>query len=103
MSGGIAKGRLSEERKAWRKDHPIGFYAKPHSNGDGSTNFFKWVAGIPGKPSTDWEGGIYTVTMEFSEEYPSRPPKCKLFLKNYFTTIGFGDEFYLSSCYRLGK
>jgi ubiquitin-conjugating enzyme E2 I len=76
MSGGIAKGRLSEERKAWRKDHPIGFYAKPLANGDGSTNMFKWVAGIPGKASTDWEGGVYQVTMEFSEEYPSRPPKC---------------------------
>lgn len=76
MSGGIAKGRLSEERKAWRKDHPIGFFAKPVSNGDGSTNMFKWTAGIPGKPNTDWEGGVYQVTMEFSEEYPSRPPKC---------------------------
>jgi hypothetical protein len=26
-SGGIAQGRLSEERKAWRKDHPfVSFY-----------------------------------------------------------------------------
>lgn len=77
MSGGIAKGRLSEERKAWRKDHPIGFYAKPQVTEDGATNFFKWTAGIPGKAGTDWEGGVYQVSMEFSEEYPSRPPKCK--------------------------
>ena len=76
MSGGIAKGRLSEERKAWRKDHPIGFYAKPQVAEDGATNFFKWTAGIPGKAGTDWEGGVYQVSMEFNEEYPSRPPKC---------------------------
>ena len=76
MSGGIAKGRLGEERKAWRKDHPIGFYAKPQVTEDGATNFFKWTAGIPGKTGTDWEGGVYQVLMEFSEEYPSRPPKC---------------------------
>lgn len=24
-----------------------------------------------------WEGGEYSLTMEFSEEYPSKPPKCK--------------------------
>ena len=77
MSGGIAKGRLVEERKAWRKDHPIGFFARPESSGDGSNNLFKWTAGIPGKKGTDWEGGLYRLTMEFSEEYPSKPPKCK--------------------------
>ncbi|EEC48108.1 predicted protein [Phaeodactylum tricornutum CCAP 1055/1] len=79
MSAGIAKGRLSEERKAWRKDHPIGFYARPTSKGDGSSDMFTWEAGIPGKSGTDWEGGLFKVRMEFSEEYPSRPPKCKFF------------------------
>lgn len=39
---------------------------------------FKWVAGVPGKKGTDWEGGTYKVVMEFPEDYPSRPPKCKL-------------------------
>lgn len=80
MSAGIALGRLQEERKTWRKDHPIGFYAKPAGSGDGSTNMFLWNAGIPGKTGTDWEGGVYKVAMEFSDEYPSRPPKCKYFI-----------------------
>lgn len=26
---------------------------------------------------TDWEGGFYPVTIHFSEDYPSKPPKCK--------------------------
>jgi ubiquitin-conjugating enzyme E2 I len=77
MSSGIAIGRLKEERKAWRRDHPVGFYARPRSKGDGSTDLMVWEAGIPGKAGTDWEGGVYKVHMIFSEEYPSKPPKCK--------------------------
>ncbi|MBA0852840.1 hypothetical protein Goshw_010326, partial [Gossypium schwendimanii] len=26
---------------------------------------------------TDWEGGYFPLTLNFSEEYPSKPPKCK--------------------------
>ena len=33
--------------------------------------------GIPGKEGTIWEGGVYPLTMEFSGDYPSKPPKCK--------------------------
>ena len=90
---GIARGRLAEERKAWRRDHPFGFYARPGSQGDGSTsartrrrrplhaahyrstNLMKWEAGVPGKKGTDWEGGLFKVTMEFTEDYPSARPR----------------------------
>lgn len=67
---GIAIGRLTEERKAWRKDHPFvnintlifiiikhqnltfkiqGFIAKPVKNTDGSLNLMNWECYIPGK------------------------------------------------------
>lgn len=68
---------MAEERKAWRKDHPFGFFARPASNSDNTTNLMKWDCGVPGKKGTDWEDGIYKVTMEFTEDYPSKPPKCK--------------------------
>ncbi len=74
---GIALGRLMEERKMWRKDHPPGFYAKPMRQEDNSSNAMLWEAGIPGKEDTDWQGGVYKITMEFPAEYPSKPPKCK--------------------------
>ena len=48
---GIAIGRLTEERKNWRKDHPPGFYARPMKKDDDSTNLMVWEAGIPGKDS----------------------------------------------------
>lgn len=74
---GIAEKRLSEERKNWRKDHPPGFYARPMKKADGSLDMMKWETGIPGKEGTDWFPGMYKLTMEFPDEYPSRPPKCK--------------------------
>jgi ubiquitin-conjugating enzyme E2 I len=80
---GIAQGRLKEERKNWRRDHPFGFYARPASRSDGSMNLMIWETGIPGKEGSDWEGGVYNVRMEFSEEYPSKPPKCK-FAADFF-------------------
>ena len=46
---GIARGRLQEERKQWRQDHPIGFFARPTKN-NGVVNLMRWECGIPGKP-----------------------------------------------------
>lgn len=45
---GIARGRLLEERKQWRLDHPVGFYARPEKK-DGQSNLMRWECGIPGK------------------------------------------------------
>ena len=32
---------------------------------------------------TDWEGGFYDLTISFTDDYPSKPPKCK-FPPNFF-------------------
>ncbi|KAF8404983.1 hypothetical protein HHK36_009878 [Tetracentron sinense] len=55
----------------------MGFVAKPESAPDGSVNLMVWQCTIPGKPGTDWEGGYFPLTLHFSEDYPSKPPKCK--------------------------
>ncbi|KAL8152051.1 hypothetical protein V2J09_021859 [Rumex salicifolius] len=75
--GGIARGRLMEERKSWRKNHPHGFVARPDTLPDGTMNMMSWRCIIPGKPGTDWEGGFFPLTLHFTEDYPSKPPKCK--------------------------
>ncbi|CAJ0565866.1 unnamed protein product, partial [Mesorhabditis spiculigera] len=74
---GIAMNRLCEERKAWRKDHPFGFIAKPVKNPDGSLNLYQWECAIPGKKGSIWENGLYKLRMTFKDDYPSTPPKCK--------------------------
>ena len=75
MSKKLSTTRLAKERKDWRKDHPAGFYAKPKKNPDSSTNLLHWTCGIPGKEGTEWAGGMYKIRLEFSEDYPSVPPK----------------------------
>jgi ubiquitin-protein ligase len=45
-----------------------GFYARPVAEADNSINLMKWNCGIPGVVGTDWEGGVYKVTMEFTDE-----------------------------------
>lgn len=37
-----------EERKQWRLDHPVGFYARPEKK-DNQSNLMRWECGIPGK------------------------------------------------------
>mmetsp|Transcript_10368 Transcript_10368/g.19360 ORF Transcript_10368/g.19360 Transcript_10368/m.19360 type:complete len:151 (+) Transcript_10368:288-740(+) len=66
---------MKAERKQWRKDHPHGFYARPAKREDGSSNMLVWDCGIPGKVNTSWEGGRYTLTLKFTEDFPSAPPE----------------------------
>ena len=42
----------------------------------GAVNLLKWVCQIPGKKDTLWGSGFYPLTMEISEDYPSKPPEC---------------------------
>ncbi|KAG9397084.1 Ubiquitin-conjugating enzyme [Carpediemonas membranifera] len=73
----LARTRLNQERRLWRKDHPRGFHAKPKTKADGSgSDLFDWVCGIPGKEGTIWEGCCLRLFMQFSSDYPAKPPKC---------------------------
>lgn len=77
MSSGIARNRLMEERKQWRRDHPHGFWARPGKSEDNTLDLMNWTCGIPGKDNTPWENAVFKVVMAFPEDYPSKPPKCK--------------------------
>ena len=86
---GIALTRLSEERKAWRKNPIYGFAAKPTKNPvqldyilieifdcilqDGTMNLMNWLCSIPGKKDTLWMGGSYKLRIIFKDDYPSSP------------------------------
>ncbi|RNF16618.1 ubiquitin-conjugating enzyme E2 [Trypanosoma conorhini] len=124
MSGlSLAQARLREERKAWRKDRPFGFWARPREAsqssasapstaataggsapantsttdapagagaGGGGLDLLEWEAGIPGKPGTPFEGGEFRLLLHFTEDYPTRPPKC------VFTPVLFHPNVYPS-------
>ena len=74
---GIARARLSEELKRWKKEHPVGFYANPKTETDGTTNMLLWEFGFAGKVGTPWEGGLYKGEIIFKENYPFHPPIVK--------------------------
>ncbi len=71
----MAEVRLREERSKWRKDHPVGFSARPEKKA-GTLNLLHWVCGIPGKKGTCWEGGRYNLALIFPKNYPFSPPQC---------------------------
>ncbi|OQV23202.1 SUMO-conjugating enzyme UBC9-B [Hypsibius exemplaris] len=73
----LALNRLSEERKAWRKDHPFGFVAKPSENTDGTANMWIWDCVIPGPKDSLWENGCFPLKMLFREDFPGTAPKCR--------------------------
>lgn len=91
-----AEARLTAERKAWRKDRPEHFVAKPQTRPDSSANLFVWDIVIPGKPGSVWAPGLYPATMTFTADYPEKPPVIKfkpikgqpLFHPNVYTDGG---------------
>eukprot|EP00835_Amoeboradix_gromovi_P002848 NODE_170_length_16226_cov_0.451169.p11 type:complete len:164 gc:universal NODE_170_length_16226_cov_0.451169:13383-13874(+) len=72
----LASTRLTQERKKWRKDRKemLGFSAKPTKTND-KLDLFRWEFLIPGKSSTEWEGGLYRIIAAFPPEYPQKAPK----------------------------
>ena len=55
-----------------------------------SADLMKWQCHIPGKPRTDWEGGFFPLTMEFTEDYPAKPPKVSLLSSTAGDVLYFG-------------
>ena len=51
-------------------------------------NIMKWNAVIFGPEGTDWEGGVFKLTFEFTSDYPQLPPTVK------FVTIPFHPNVY---------
>lgn len=47
------------------------------------SDIFQWQAVILGPDNTEWEGGIFTLSLAFPEDYPNKPPRVK-FLSRIF-------------------
>ena len=64
-----ARKRLLRDFKRLQKDPPSGIQAAPLDN-----NVMTWQAVIIGPDDTPWEGGTFRLVLEFSEDYPNKPP-----------------------------
>ena len=64
-----SRRRLLKDFKRLQDDAPEGISACPNED-----NIMQWHAVIFGPDDTPWEGGTFKLSMEFSEEYPNKPP-----------------------------
>ncbi|KAJ4841747.1 hypothetical protein Tsubulata_003033 [Turnera subulata] len=78
-----AKKRLLKELKDARADPP--FHCSFGLAGD---DIFKLQGAIIGPSGTPFEGGVFFLSLEFTEEYPSIPPKIKFLTKVFHPNIG---------------
>ena len=77
-----ARQRLVRDFKRMTSDPPSGINAAPLEN-----NIMVWTAVIFGPDDTPWEGGTFSLVLEFSEDYPNKPPKVRFVSKVYHPNV----------------
>jgi ubiquitin-conjugating enzyme E2 A len=81
----LTRRRLVNDLKRVEQEDSSGIFASPQQN-----NILLWEAVIFGPDDTPWEGGSFKLLLEFSEEYPTKPPMVK-FLSNMFHPNIYAD------------
>ncbi|XP_028096503.1 ubiquitin-conjugating enzyme E2 2-like isoform X5 [Camellia sinensis] len=64
-----AKKRLMRDFKRLHHDPPAGISGAPYDN-----NIMLWHGVIFGPDDTPWDGGTFKLTLQFTEDYPNKPP-----------------------------
>ena len=77
-----SRRRLVRDLKRLQQDAPHGVIATPMDN-----NIMLWNALIFGPDDTPFENGTFKLVLEFSEEYPNKPPKVKFLSKMYHPNV----------------
>lgn len=60
----------------------MGIQAAPLDN-----NVMAWQAVIFGPDDTPWEGGTFKLLLEFTEDYPNKPPAVKFLSKLFHPNV----------------
>lgn len=78
-----ARRRLLNDLKKMKSQPPEGIEAAPDDN-----DIYSWDAVIYGPNNTIWEGGIFVLKINFTEDYPNQAPnvvfKSKMFHPNIY-------------------
>mmetsp|Transcript_740 Transcript_740/g.1660 ORF Transcript_740/g.1660 Transcript_740/m.1660 type:complete len:211 (-) Transcript_740:245-877(-) len=77
-----AKRRLMRDFRRLQQDPPQGVTGAPEES-----DILKWNAVIFGPDDTPWEGGTFKLTLEFTEDYPNKPPKVVFVTKMFHPNI----------------
>ena len=71
-----SRQRLVRDLRKITTEPPQGINAAPTDS-----NILVWQAVIFGPDDTPWEGGTFSLMLEFTEEYPNKPPKIRFISK----------------------
>jgi len=78
----LARRRLIRDFKKVKDDPPEGGTGAPLGD-----NIMKWCAVIFGPEDTAWEGGTFHLTIDFTDEYPNKPPIVRFVSKMFHPNI----------------
>jgi len=76
--------RLMSDLRTMKQQPPEGVSASPI----GDDNLLVWGGTVFGPDDTPWEGGIFSLRMTFTEQYPDKPPRVR------FTSEMFHPNIY---------
>ncbi|KAH6801187.1 ubiquiting-conjugating enzyme 2 [Perilla frutescens var. hirtella] len=77
-----ARKRLMRDFKRLQQDPPAGISGAPLDN-----NIMLWNAVIFGPDDTPWDGGTFKLTLQFSEDYPNKPPTVRFVSRMFHPNI----------------
>ena len=65
--------RLMSDLKTMKQSPPEGVSASPL----GDENLLVWGGTVFGPDDTPWEGGIFSMRLTFTDQYPDKPPRVR--------------------------
>ncbi|KAD5961096.1 hypothetical protein E3N88_12569 [Mikania micrantha] len=77
-----SRKRLMRDFKRLQQDPPAGISGAPCDN-----NIMLWNAVIFGPDDTPWDGGTFKLTLQFSEDYPNKPPTVRFISRMFHPNI----------------
>jgi ubiquitin-conjugating enzyme E2 A len=78
----LTRRRLVNDLKRVEQEDSSGIFASPQQE-----NILVWEAVIFGPDDTPWEGGSFKLLLQFSEEYPTKPPMVKFITTMFHPNI----------------